>query len=103
MPERYGPWETVYTRFNHGCREGVWERVLERLQARMEARGQIDWELFCIDGSVVIMGDVRARRSGAGRHRRCAGAELGLSAGHMMRQQEAKLPAERWPDFKSGA
>ena len=69
LPERYGPWETVYTRFNNWCREGVWERVLERLQARMEARGQIDWELFCIDGSVV-----RASRAAAGARKKTARA-----------------------------
>lgn len=61
LPERFGPWETVYTRFNNWCKAGVWKRVLDRLQSQMEEHGQIDWELFCIDGSVI-----RASRAAAG-------------------------------------
>ena len=61
LPERFGPWETIYTRFNNWCKAGVWKHVLDRLQSRMEERGQIDWGLFCIDGSVI-----RASRAAAG-------------------------------------
>ena len=31
LPERFGPWDTVYKRFNRWCKRGVWGRVLEAL------------------------------------------------------------------------
>jgi transposase len=61
LPERYGPWRTVYDRFNLWSRDGTLDRVLAKLQLRLDAKGLIDWDLFCIDGSVV-----RASRAAAG-------------------------------------
>lgn len=61
LPERFGPWNTVYDRFRRWTREGLWDQILERLQAQRHADGEIDWELFCIDGSVV-----RAHKAAAG-------------------------------------
>ncbi len=61
LPERYGPWRTVYDRFNLWSRDGTLDRVLSKLQMQLDAQGRIDWELFCIDGSVV-----RASRAAAG-------------------------------------
>lgn len=61
LPERFGPWETVYTRFNLWCRDGTWDRVLKSLLAQMDREQRIDWELFCIDGS-----SIRASRAAAG-------------------------------------
>lgn len=61
LPERYGPWRTVYDRFNLWSRDGTFDRVVSRLQAQLDAQKRIDWELFCIDGSVV-----RASRAAAG-------------------------------------
>jgi hypothetical protein len=39
----------------------LWDRILCHLQARKMRGGQIDWELFCIDGTVI-----RAHQSAAG-------------------------------------
>ena len=61
LPERYGPWQTVYHRFNSLRKTGLIDRILERLQARLNERGLIDPELFCIDGT-----NVRASRAAAG-------------------------------------
>lgn len=61
VPERYGKWKSVYDRFNRWARDGTIGRMLERLQMRLDARGRIDFELWCIDGS-----SVRASRSAAG-------------------------------------
>jgi transposase len=57
----YGPWQTVYERFNRWTKDGTWGRLLEALHARLDAAGKIDWDLFCIDGS-----SVRAGRAAAG-------------------------------------
>jgi transposase len=61
LPERYGKWKSVYDRFNRWARDGTIGRMLERLQMGLDARGRIDFELWCIDGS-----SVRASRSAAG-------------------------------------
>jgi transposase len=61
LPERFGPWQSVYDRFRNWARKGLWGRLLRRLQARKLTGDEIDWELFCIDGSVV-----RAHQSAAG-------------------------------------
>ena len=61
LPERFGPWQTVYDRFNMYRKDGTFDRILERLQMKLDENGLIDWELFCVDGS-----SVRAHRAAAG-------------------------------------
>jgi transposase len=61
LPAEFGPWQTVYDRFRKWCRTGLWDKILRRLQARKMRGGGIDFELFCIDGSVI-----RAHQSAAG-------------------------------------
>lgn len=61
IPEWFGPWETVYDRFNRWSKDGTLDRILEHLQAVMHSQGRIDWKLFCVDGSVI-----RASRAAAG-------------------------------------
>jgi len=39
LPERFGPWSSVYTRFRRWCRCGLWARLFQRL--RSHAWGQI--------------------------------------------------------------
>jgi transposase len=61
LPERYGPWQTVFTRFNEWRRDGTWARIATSLLDELDDKGQIDHELWCIDGSVI-----RASRAAAG-------------------------------------
>lgn len=61
LPERFGPWQTAYHHFNSWRRLGVFERILEALQIRLDAEGHIDWDLWCVDGS-----SVRASKAAAG-------------------------------------
>lgn len=61
LPEEFGPWITVYRRFARYRDDGTLERILERLQLKLNEEGKIDSDLFCIDGS-----NVRAHRSAAG-------------------------------------
>ena len=69
--ERYGPWKTVYDRFNRYRREGFIDKLLERLQVRIDEKGLIDWDLFCVDGS-----NVRASRAAAGAGQKAPPASL---------------------------
>jgi transposase len=61
LPERYGPWQTVYDRFSRYVADGMLDAILERLQVRLDEAGRIDWDLWCVDGS-----SVRASRAAAG-------------------------------------
>lgn len=60
LPERYGPWKTVYSRYRRWQRAGVWDRILEVLERRMEEERRVDWALFLHDGT-----RLRARRAPA--------------------------------------
>jgi transposase len=67
LPERYGPWQTVYSRFRRWLRAGVWERALRALQAEGDAAGELDWALHFLDATTV-----RA-------HQHAAGAQKGAA------------------------
>jgi transposase len=61
LPERYGPWRTVASRFYRWVKAGIWERVLTALQADADAGGTLDWQTHYLDGSVI-----RAHQHAAG-------------------------------------
>jgi transposase len=67
LPDWYGPWETVYTRFREWRDDGVLDGVAQKLQILLADDGKIDWELWCIDGT-----SVRAARCAAGAGKRGA-------------------------------
>jgi transposase len=53
LPERFGPWATVYSRFHRWQRAGVWDRVLAALQAEADGNGDLDWTLHLLDATVI--------------------------------------------------
>jgi transposase len=61
LPECFGPWESVYRRFNQWRRDGTWVRLATSLLDELDGRGLIDHDLWCIDGTVI-----RASRAAAG-------------------------------------
>ena len=71
LPSQFGPWETVASRLYRWRRQGIWDRVLAALQADTDTRGELDWLLHFVDGSVV-----RAHQHAAGARRRPATADL---------------------------
>jgi transposase len=80
LPERYGPWRTVATRFYCWTRSGLWDRILTELRRVADAAGGIDWEAHLVDGT-----NVRAHRCAAGAKggrilRRWAAAAAGSGA-----------------------
>lgn len=44
LPERFGPWQTVYKRHRRWSADGTWERLLEQVQTEQDAAGGIDWD-----------------------------------------------------------
>ena len=61
LPERLGSCKTVHRYFTNWRRSGVFTKIIEALQVRLDAQGLIDWELWCVDGA-----SVRASRAAAG-------------------------------------
>ncbi|MEU3904145.1 IS5 family transposase [Streptomyces goshikiensis] len=52
LPERHGPWKSVYTRFRRYAIDGVFTRALQQIQAQADTAGDIDW-LVQIDSTIV--------------------------------------------------
>ena len=52
LPERFGPWQTVYNRHRRWSADGTWERILSALQAGCdEGEGQ-GWTV-AVDSTIV--------------------------------------------------
>lgn len=45
LPERYGPWQTVWKRHHRFSLDGTWDRVLSTVLAEADAAGTIDWNV----------------------------------------------------------
>lgn len=52
VPERFGNWNTIYKNFNRWSEQGVWARVLEKMQALPQQSGDLDW-VASIDSTIV--------------------------------------------------
>jgi putative transposase len=104
LPERFKPWQTVYGHFSRWRRKGVFARIVEALQLKLDKEGLIDWDLWCVDGA-----NVRAARAAAGADKkvsRCtptspkttlwAAAEAGLdrSSTWLLTARELRLPSK---------
>ena len=74
LPERYGSWKTVSSRFYRWQRAGVWDRVLAALQRRADANGRLDWSLHFVDSTVVRAHQHAAGAKGGTRQRKRWGA-----------------------------
>lgn len=82
LPERYGPWQSVYTRFRRWQRAGVWDRVLAALQTQADAQGELDWDLHFLDGTTIRAHPhaAGAKKGAATRRSATAGADSAPSS-----------------------
>ena len=55
LPERFGPWKSVYNRFSNWARRGHWKKIYKSLRLQVDKTGSI------VDGS-----SVRAHQDAAG-------------------------------------
>lgn len=60
LPERYGPWKTIYERHRLWSADGTWRRLLWQVQAAADAAGEIDWDI-AVDSTIM-----RAHQHAAG-------------------------------------
>lgn len=61
LPAEFGKYKTVYNRFRRWVKSGLWQRIFEALINRLLKAGKIDFELWCVDGTVI-----RAHRVASG-------------------------------------
>jgi transposase len=76
LPERYGPWQSVATRFYRWVASGLWDQILTALQQQGDAAGQLDWSAHFVDGT-----SIRAHQHAAGARRAKGGPLSRRSAG----------------------
>jgi len=61
LPERYGKWQTIASRYYRWCKAGIWDQLLAELQRQADADGELNWEVHYVDGTTV-----RAHQHAAG-------------------------------------
>jgi len=94
LPARYGPWQSVATRFYRWTRSGLWDRIPSALRRIADARGRIDWDVQMVDGTSVRAHRHAAGAKGGSRGRRW-GAHAAASAASCT--CAATAAAGRWP------
>jgi transposase len=52
VPARYGPWDRVYDLFRRWQRDGTWKRIFAQLQAEVDVKGLITWDVS-VESTVV--------------------------------------------------
>ena len=97
LPERYGSWKTVSSRFYRWQKAGIWDRVLAELQRQADGEGRLDWTLHFVDSTVV-----RAHQHAAGAKggTRPPKPSVGAAAASRRRSTSAASgAASRWCSF----
>jgi transposase len=61
LPEGFGPWGTAWDLFDRWNADGTLDTILSRLRSARIDAGEVDDELWCVDGT-----SVRAARCAAG-------------------------------------
>lgn len=69
LPERYGPWQTVYERFARWETDGTWAKLLEHVQVKDDAVGAVEWTVS-VDSTIN-----RAHQHAAGARKKGPGSE----------------------------
>jgi transposase len=88
LPQEFGPWQSIATRFYRWVEAGVWDSALAELQRQADARGELDWELHHVDGT-----SIRA-------HQHAAGAQKGEAS--ITQQHRQKIRKTQRPSGEAG-
>jgi transposase len=76
LPERYGPWGTVASRFYRWRKAGLWQRLFEAIHQQADAAGKLHWAIHYVDSTIV-----RAHQHAAGSPNGAEAEALGRSQG----------------------
>lgn len=92
LPERYGPWQTVYDRLRRWQADGTWAAVLEALRLQADAAGLLDYTQYNADST-----SVRASAAAAGaQKKRAPGDQAKASKPSQASNRPAEKRARRW-------
>lgn len=72
VPAQFGPWQTVWHRFNAWAKDGTFDRILAEVQGDAHAAGQLDW-VVSVDSTIA-----RAHQHAAGARRTVTGGPIEL-------------------------
>ncbi|MFD2352195.1 transposase [Nonomuraea ferruginea] len=86
VPPRYGSWQSLYTRFRRGARDGTFTAMPHAVQARADAHGDIDG-LVAVDSTIV-----RAHQHAAGARK--GGLVTGSPADHALGRSRGGLTSK---------
>jgi transposase len=100
LPERYGSWKTCHSRLRRWQAQGVWQRLLQALQAEADAAGTLDWEHVALDSTTVrahqhAAGARRSRPVPTGGDEKGGGPASFRSAGTEPRRLDDQTPPRR--------
>jgi transposase len=85
LPERFGPWQTVWKRHHRFSVDGTWDKLLAVLQSEADREGVLDWRVS-VDSSVI-----RAHQHGATARREASAALPGGAGGGGELQEDSML------------
>ena len=53
LPERFGPWQTVWKRHARFSKDGTWDQIMAALLTTADHAGHVDWQLS-IDSTISL-------------------------------------------------
>jgi transposase len=53
IPERYGKWTSIYSRFQRWRKSGLWQQLLEKVIEQADAAGKVNWHAHYLDATIV--------------------------------------------------
>lgn len=95
LPQEFGPWQSIATRFYRWVEAGVWDHVLAELQRQADVCGELDWDLHHVDGT-----SVRAHQHAAGARKPQKGPPFNTST--IQRTRHKKIRKIQRPSVEAG-
>lgn len=87
LPDRYGPWQTVYERHRRWSADGTWQRILEELQIEADADDPDGEWAVSVDST-----SCRVHQHAAGAPRRAPADFPQKGAEHVRNQRGVRRP-----------
>jgi transposase len=85
LPERHGPWQTVYARFRRWTKAGLFGEILRSLRLRLASDGNLDYSTRLVDST-----SVRATKAAAGAKKGAASARSATAEGASARSSTSR-------------
>jgi transposase len=53
IPDRYGKWTSIYSRFQRWRKSGLWQQLLEKVIEQADPAGKVNWHAHFLDATLV--------------------------------------------------